>query len=462
MLRDYQQKAVEEIRNHFKAGRKKVMLQMATGAGKTVIFSYIMKSAAANGKRVGMVVRGRKLVNQCHIRLMREKVAHGVMMAGHWNSKPKEAIQICSIDTLRSRSIYPHFDILVLDEAHFAISKTYRNFIAQYPNAYLLPVTATPYVEDSLRHVADVLVKPVTMTNLVDAGYLVPARYFSPSTVDVSDVKVSKSTKDYVVADLEEIINENKIVGNLVETWKKFGENRPTLIFAVSIKHSKHIEETFNQAGIPTRHCDADTPDAERDNIIKQLETGEIKCIVNVGIFCTGVDIPALSCIMMARPTKSYNLYVQQAGRGTRVVDGKNNFLLLDNAGNILRHGFIEDEPGVNLNGEPKKEKKTTTKICDQCYGAYRINLSKCPHCGYEKPKEERGREPLKEVDGTLNEINFNSPGQEFLRLQRVRKEKQFKHGWIYHQMKNKFGDEIAEQYCPKRVVPEWVKRTRI
>jgi len=459
MLRDYQQKAVEEIRKHYSRGTKKVLLHMATGSGKTVIFSHIMKSVALKGKRVGMIVRGRKLVDQCHKRLMRENVPHGVMMAGHWNIRPNEPIQICSVDTLRSRSLYPDFDLIVLDEAHYAISKTYRDFISHYPNAYLLPVSATPYSDQSLRHIADVVVKPISFSELVDQGYLVPPVYFAPCPVDVSNVGVSRSTKDYIVAELEDIINQNKIVGNLVETWKKFGENRPTLIFAVSIKHSKHIEQMFNEAGIRTVHCDADSTDAERDGAIKLLETGVIQCITNVGIFCTGVDIPKVSCIIMARPTKSYNLYVQQAGRGSRVVEGKDNFLILDNAGNILRHGFIQDERKVDLDGK-EKEEVTQIKICEVCYGAFRRNLSTCPHCGAEKSQAEKERE-IKQEAGELVRLEKENHLTEFKRLQRVRKEKQFKRGWIYHQMKAKFGDKIAEQYCPKRVIPEWVKRTR-
>lgn len=456
MLRDYQQKAVEEIRTHYKRGIKKVMLHMATGSGKTVIFSHVMKSTALKGKKVGMIVRGRKLVDQCHKRLLREGVSHGVMMAGHWNNRPNELIQICSVDTLRARKLYPEFDLIVLDEAHFAVSKTYREFIEKYPNAYLLPVSATPYVTQSLRHIADKVVKPITFNDLVKQGYLVPPVYFAPSTVDVSNVAVSKSTKDYVVVDLERVINENKIVGNLVKTWKDFAQNRPTLIFAVSIAHSKHIEQMFNEAGIKTVHCDADSTDNERDGAIRLLETGAIQCITNVGIFCTGVDIPSVSCIMMARPTKSYSLFIQQAGRGTRPSKDKSDFLLLDNAGNILRHGFIEDEPECDLNGKEIKP-ITLIKICEICFGAFRRNLSICPHCGAEKSQEEKQRE-IKFQEGELVRVQKENYLVEFKRLQRVRKEKQFKRGWIYHQMKTKFGDKVAEQFCPKRVIPEWLK----
>ena len=303
-----------------------------------------------------MVVRGRKLVDQCHKRLMREGVYHGVLMNNHWNINPSANIQICSIDTLISRKIFPPADLIVYDEAHNAVSKGYREFVSHYPNAYHLAVTATPYTDQPLTHIAEHIVKPITMQDLINKGYLVPPIYYAPKTVDVSSVKISQSTKDYVVNDLEKIINENNIVGDLVETWRSFSEHRQTLVFAVSVKHSKHIAQMFNEAGIAAEHCDAETPEREREEVIKRFESGETKVITNVNLWSTGVDIPCVGCVVMARPTKSYTLFIQQLGRGTRPFPGKENFIVLDNAGNILRHGFITEEPGVYRDWETDRK----------------------------------------------------------------------------------------------------------
>lgn len=462
MLRPYQKKAVDQIRAKYRKGIKKALLHLDTGGGKTVIFSDIMKATSDRGKKCVMVVRGRKLVDQAHKRLLREGVFHGVIMAGHWAFNRMAPIQICSIDTLNSRSHYPEADLVVYDEAHNTVSKSYVDFVKHYPDAYHLAVTATPYVEKSLRHVADCVIRPISMDELIAQGYLVPPIYYAPSSVDVSGVKVSRGTNDYVTADLEAILNGNDIVGNLVQTWRDFGQNRSTLIFAVSIVHSKHIAQTFREAGITAEHCDADTPDKERDAVIARLESGETKVVVNVGIFCTGIDIPSLGCILMARPTKSYNLYIQQAGRGTRPAPNKNDFLLLDNAGNVLRHGFINDQPECNLDGTKIKESVSPIKTCKSCFAIFNQFKKQCPQCGHANTTTEKERE-ITEVDGTLERIEQMpieaKAFQEFKRLQKVKKEKKFKRGWIWHKMKEQFGEKIASKYVPKMEVPEWIKR---
>ena len=462
MLREYQKKALDQIREHIRRGEKRILLQMPTGAGKTVVFSEILKGVAIKQKNAAMVTRGRKLVDQCSKRLQREQVSHGVLMAGHWNVNRLAQIQICSIDTIRSREHYPKADLIVYDEVHYAISKSYLDFVSKYPNAVHLGVTATPYTEKSLRHIANVIVKPISMSELIDQGYLVPPVYYAPTAQDVSKVRISQSTKDYVVADLEDILNGNDIVGNLVENWKLYGQNRPTLVFAVSVAHSKHIAKMYCDAGIPAEHCDAETPEREREAVLARFESGETKIITNVGLWCTGVDIPHVGCIQMARPTKSYILYIQQAGRGTRTFQDKKDFILLDNAGNVLRHGFITDEPEANLDGKKIKESVTPIKTCNSCFAVFNRFKTCCPQCGWKNPIGNNERE-ITEADGTLiriEEMPLEAKAfQEFVRLKKIQKEKKYKRGWVWHCMKTTFGEEIASKYVPKREVPSWVVR---
>lgn len=222
-LRPYQQKAIDEIREHFQKGIKKVLLYLSTGGGKTVVFCKVMDSATKRNKKCIMVVRGRKLVSQASKRLTREKIPHGVLMAGHPGYFPSAPIQICSIDTLRARKLYPQADLIIYDEAHFATSPSYMKFIEQYPNAYHLPVTATPFTDKPLSHIAESVVHPITTQELIDQGYLVNAQYFAPSTVDLSKVKVSSTTKDYVTEDLEAVMNTSAITGDIIENWIKNG-----------------------------------------------------------------------------------------------------------------------------------------------------------------------------------------------------------------------------------------------
>ena len=159
---------------------------------KPYAFAVFSKSAYEKGSRAIMVVSGSALVDQASKRLDREGVPHGVMQANHWRNRPDELIQICSIHTLYRRKIVPDAALIVIDEAHLAASPSFKWLIEHYPDAYFLPVTATPYVKNGMRHIADEIVHPITMKELIESGYLVPPKYFAPSRVDLSGVKIDK------------------------------------------------------------------------------------------------------------------------------------------------------------------------------------------------------------------------------------------------------------------------------
>ena len=401
--RPYQSDSISQIRNEFLSGNKKVLLWLATGAGKTWIFSKMIKESSERGKKSLIVVRGRKLVDQASQRLFREGVPHGVLMSSHWNRRAHERVQVCSIDTMIARNLRPEADLIVIDEAHLASSEGYKQFLSKYPEAFIVACTATPYVDKGLRHVADSIIHPITMDELIEQGYLCPFRYFAPSAPDMTGVKISSSTNDYVAEQAYESMIKGKLTGDIIDHWQKIANGPPTLCFAVNIRHSKILAEKFNSAGIPAEHCDADVPDKERNEIIKRLERGITKVITNVGIFCTGVDIPPLGAIILARPTQSLNLYIQQCGRGTRLFSGKQNCILLDHAGNIERHGLPTDEPEVNLDGTKGETHKKESKTCKECFAVYRGPI--CPECGITPRVEERMVD-LAEAPGELKEID--------------------------------------------------------
>lgn len=373
-------------------------------------------------------------------------VDHGVLMAAHWNYRPHLGIQICSIDTVIARNLVPAADLIIVDEVHQAVSEGYKEFLKNYPNTFLVGVTATPYCEKGLRHIADSIVHPISMQELVDCKYLVPFRIFAPSTPDLTHVKISSSTKDYVVKQLEGAMASKALFGNVIDHWKKLAANRPTLCFAVSVNHSKMLAQAFKEAGIKAEHCDADTPDVERNDIIRRLEKGEIDIICNVGIFCTGVDIPKVSCIIFARPTTSRNLFVQQSGRGTRISEGKDDCLLLDHAGNTIKHGEPQFEPEVNLDGKASRRTIILSKVCKMCFRVFRG--PSCPTCGTQQ--EDKPREIPGQISGSLVEMEkFDPLRAQLLELTRIRKNRGYKPAWVYHEMVRLFGYERARWYIP-------------
>lgn len=446
MMRPYQTDSINQIRAAWKSGHKKVLLHLATGSGKTHIFSHVLKATAENGKHCAMFVKGIQLVDQASRRLFHEHVPHGVRQGNHWNKNYQAKIQICSIDTLTTRQQFPDAKVLVIDEAHLFTSKKCVEFMEHYRDAYILAVTATPYTTESLRHIADEVVSPITMQELIDLGFLVPPRYFAPSEPDMKGVHTRNG--DYVNAEIEDRMNV--LTGDIVSHWKSIAQGRPTLAFAVNIKHSKDLVAQFNSAGIPAEHVEGDNTFDERKNAIKRLETGEIKILSNVGVFCTGVDIPFASCVLLARPTKSYNLYIQQCGRGTRIHETKTDFLILDHAGNVLRHGFITDEPEVDLDGTQIKEKGgIQPRVCGKCFAIFTGRI--CHDCGFEMPKAESLEVELE--PGMLKELVQYPKGMEIsLFISRCR-ETQKKHGynkwWIYYKVKDRYGEEAADKAFP-------------
>ncbi len=440
------------------------MLGDFTVTHNTVVFSYILKHALVPSL---MAVRGRQLVDQASSRLRREDTDHGVLMAGHWNSKPSSAVQICSIDTIRARQARPPAKIIIIDEAHLALSTSYAKFLALYDaDTVKIWVTATPYNAQGLP--CTYVVCPIRFKDAVLDGFLVPPRYYLWAGPDMAGVKTSGG--DYNQVQLAKAVDKGDLIGDIVQHWKEYGEHRPTLCFAVNVAHSKHLAAKFNEAGIPAAHVDADTPEREREEQLQKHKEGGLSVITNVNIHSTGVDIPWLGCIIEARPTKSYNLYVQQLGRGTRPFEdrfsSKLDFIVLDHGGNFFRHGRIEDEPEALLAKDVAKGKKfervTSARYCNKHFMAFE---GYCPKCK-EEGIENAGTEIKMEKEGRLRELKDLSPEEEYLvslrremNLKRKADGSKYRRGWLWFRMKERFGDETANRMVPRRVVPDWIKR---
>ena len=450
MLRDYQQKAIDDIRKQYALGKKRVLLHLATGGGKTHCFSYMLKGAAEKGTKALMVVRGRDLLEQASARLHHEGVDHGVYMANHKLYSPDKNIQICSIDTLNSRKLRPEAEFIVIDEAHLATSQSFKEFLAYYADKFILAVTATPYGDSDMTHLADVIVSPIGIQELIDAGYLVDARYFSsPNYIDLSDVKIKKG--DYDEKQLNEKMTNIKFISDIVKNYKNKGEDRRALVFAVSIEHSKKIEHEFNLAGIKAVHLDASASRDERLEVIDSLKKGDIKVIANVGIFTTGVDIPCLDCIILARPTKSVNLYIQMLGRGTRIYPGKKDFLVLDHSQAVYEHGFITMPRNINLAKKKKEKGAMPIKQCPECYAIMPAGTRLCINCEHEFDVSVGGGNNT--LDIALEEVK-NPYAKITERLVNKQKKRGYKPGWIFHQLAAKFDESVASKIYNGYVIP--------
>lgn len=468
MLRSYQASAINQVRLIYLNGVKKVLLVAPTGSGKTVIFCEMVKSSLKKGKRILIVVKGRELVKNASDRLLREKVDHGVFMSNHYLYDPDKPVQVCSIDTIRSRlnngTLFLEADIIVFDEAHFAVSRTYRDFISKYSeDTYILAVTATPFVKEGLRHVADEVVQPIKMKELIEEGFLCPPVYFAEFAPDLNGVGLN-SKGDYIEEELDRRLNNSHIVGDYVNFWKENGENRATICFAINVSHSQRIVDEFKKAGVEARHIDAESTDEERQDALKALKSGEIKVVSNVNILTVGVDMPYVSCLIMARPTKSLNLYIQMGGRGTRTCEeiGKKNFYIFDHAGNVAEHGLLEDDREVSLDpvekpNKIKKKKKIEEEedqskivVCSSCAKPVLLTKKKC-ECGALLKAEER--EIVHDTSLQLIAKSLSEEDKEQIsklaKLRKVQKDRKYHKNWIHYKVRDLYGESVADRLAP-------------
>jgi superfamily II DNA or RNA helicase len=368
----------------------------------------MIRGALAKGKRVLFLVNRRELVKDLSRRLDKLGLDHGVIMGDHPRRKPWLSVFIASVDTLYRRPTVPPADVIYLDEAHFSLSPVFLKVLDKYSGVPVIGMTATPtrMSGEGLGEIFQVMVMGPTVEELTEQGHLVPTRVFAPSQPDLKGVR--SSAGDYNQKELATVMDRAKLTGDIVEHWKKLASNRPTVCFCVNVEHSRHVAEQFRAAGVRAEHVDADTPDDIRDQLWEGLAEFRVQVICSVGVISYGWDVPPVSAAILARPTQSLALYLQQVGRILRPAPGKHDALILDHAGNTLRHGFVTDDREWSLegsrkrNGSKQQDRSLSVHICAQCWMAYPSRLPKCPGCGAAPEARDRRVEV---EDGELTEV---------------------------------------------------------
>lgn len=407
-LRPYQEQAITDLREKFTSGWDAAMLNAPTGAGKTAIASAIIDKAVANGKRVFFIVDSLELVDQALDRF-RHNHSCGVMQADHHLTNTGAKVQICSIQTLRNRwpkipdSLKP--DIAIIDEAH-VIHKAHERIIAwcKEEGRLVVGLSATPY-RKGLGTLFNGIVPTLTVSDLMKQGYL--CRYEAYVRPGPSLKNVRKRAGDFAVDDLTVAYGDKAVVGDIVDHWMRLARDRRTLIFVPSRANSRALIEEFQRYGVKAAHVDGETPRLERDQIISQFRVGEIQVLSNVAVLTKGFDAPETDCLILARPTESLMMHIQQIGRGLRIAEGKRNCLILDHAGNLGRCGLpdgdLPDELDCGDFVRPTRKKGEKASIaCDYC--GYLSSKVICPSCGEERQPKFFGerKEKLEIIDGEL------------------------------------------------------------
>jgi superfamily II DNA or RNA helicase len=439
VLRPYQwtlmRAAYEASRTH-----RRVCIYGPTGSGKTEQGMYLVQQLLKRGQRVTWCVNRIDLIQQTSDRFLEHGLSHGVLQAKHERTDPYEPTQIASIQTINRRKFNPGLDVIIIDEAHGAIAPMYRKFLTDNP-VQVYGLTATPFSR-GLGKVFDTLVHTETVTSLTDGGWLVPARYFAPDRPDLS--KVHTLAGDWNELELESAVNRVPLVANLCDEWMKRANGGRTIVFATSIAHSKHICEQFNFRRIPTEHIDCNTKPQDRIDILDRLRSGQTKVVTNCAVLAEGFNLPALDCIVLARPTQSLTRYVQMAGRALRPAPGKSHALILDHSDTVERLGFLTDPMPLKLDmGEPKKktDPKLRMYLCPKCKAVTRYKPTVCV-CGYTVTPPPFS---LEQQEGTLHELKRevrSHAGRQlyYSGLISICLAKQYKPGWAGWAYKQKFG----------------------
>jgi len=353
-LRQYQITAKEDIYKALKIFRS-VMFQMPTGTGKTRMFSSIIKDLHEFGAKrrepvkILILAHREELISQISESIGKKYgIAHGKIKARH-DEEHYYPTQIASVQTLYRRIekwIRKDFDLIIIDEAHHVLAKTYRYICNKFPKAKLLGVTATPYRlnAEPFPPMFDILVQSMSIYQFIKEGHLCEYEYYSikpqSSTQQmINNISVDFSG-DYDENEMLKILDNKRVRANILETYEKYAKGKKGIVYTINKVHNFHVYETFKENGYTTALIDSDTPAEERKEIVQRFKSGSISILCNVNIFSEGFDCPDVEFIQLARPTLSLSMYLQQVGRGFRTHEEKKKVIFLDNVGLFNRFGL--------------------------------------------------------------------------------------------------------------------------
>ena len=396
----------------FRAGYRRVLLQLATGGGKTVIALSALLSARLQGMGAMFLVHRKELLKQTGKTFTSSALDHSFVAAG-FPYDPAAGLMLAGVQTLirRLATIMPP-QLVIVDEAHHAVSSTYAEILEAYPDAFILLLTATPERLDGrgLEEQADVMVCGPQPRWLIDNGYLSDFDLYAPDLPDFSGVP--STAGEYRADAAAAVMNQPKLVGNVVEHYLELAKGDQGIVFGQNVQHSKDLAAAFTANGVPAMHVDGDTPTKERDRFDDAFRAGDILIGTNCDLFAEGYDVPNIRYLGDASRSKSRIKVKQRHGRVIRFQPGK-RAVICDHAGNALPpqlggqgHGLPDDDCHYTLQGvaarSAKEQDWTSITQCLECFRIYPSTAAQCPGCASERRAEPR---VVKQVEGKLTKL---------------------------------------------------------
>ena len=337
-LFDYQEDMKERIEKALRLHRS-VMAQMPTGTGKTYLLTAVIDSFVSNNpmEKVWIVAHRRELVSQID-ETVRKFQSYSASNA---------SFLLSSVKTMSIQWLMRHYDeieeepgLIVIDEAHHALAKTYKEMWERFPKAKFLGLTATPCRLNGkgFTDLFDVLVQSWDVPEFISKGRLATYDFVSIKSDGMTQRLIDSLQKrgadgDYQNKEMDMLLNKKPNIERLYRSLEEFGKGRKGIVYAINISHAQKITKLYQEHGVKAIAIDSKTPSAERQQDIEAFKKGDIQVLVNVDIFSEGFDCPDVEFVQLARPTLSLAKYLQMVGRGLRVAKGKKNCVIIDNVG---------------------------------------------------------------------------------------------------------------------------------
>lgn len=361
-----------------------------------MIFSEIARRTTLKKNRVLFLVHRREILDQTITTFKKQKVDLNLTTLGMVQTLTRHIENI------------PEPRLIIVDEGHRALAKSYQRILKQFPKAIVLLFTATPHRTGKMQldQIADDIIVGQSIHELTDKGFLAPFRYFQPPNDFDSKLLKRSSTGDFTNESMQEAMS-TKIFGHIVKQYKRIASGMQAVVYTYSIDSAIKIAKEFNEAGITARSVNGKTPQDMRDHIVRMFRDQRIKILVNVNLFTEGVDLPNVDCVIMARPTASLALYLQFSMRCLNPRKGK-TAIIIDHANNFKTFGYPDDDRDWKQAIKSGKQKSKTLLTdpglsivtCDYCFAvvkASEVKDGKCPICG--KPIKVHEAKPVSDVD---------------------------------------------------------------
>ena len=356
----------------------------------------IARRTTKNNNRVMFLIHRKEVLDQAVKTFRNQGVNPDLLTAG-------------MVQTLTRRvDKLPIPNVILVDEAHHALAKSYQRILKQFPKAIVLLFTATPHRTGRMQldQIADDIIVGQSIHELTDKGFLAPFRYFQPPNDFNSKLLKRSSTGDFTNESMQQAMS-TKIFGHIVKQYKRIADGMQAVVYTYSIDSAVEIARKFNSEGISAIEVDGTTSKEKRDLAVRKFREQEIKILVNVNLFTEGVDLPNVDCVIMARPTASLALYLQFSMRCLNPRPGK-TAIIIDHANNFKQFGYPDDDrdwkkaikSGRQKSKSLLKDPGLSITTCDYCFAvvkASEVKDGKCPICG--KPIKVHKAKPVSDVD---------------------------------------------------------------